>query len=98
MLEASDKKKYWRIIKYGPAPTGFGLAPMKIDGYIEQWRKKYNGFSSLPPMTQEAIAVLAMCEPNEKIGGIGRRISKSTYWLDDKPELLNEYDEEKNHE
>lgn len=103
MIEVADRAQFWRVIKYGPARAEFGMAPLKVEGklvtydwqYIEEWRKKYERFQDLPHLTQEAVAMLTLCDNNQAVACVGRRVSQDTFWLDDNPGLLAEYEKEK---
>ena len=103
MIEVADRAQFWRVIKYGSAKAEYGLAPVKIEGqlvqydwnYIEEWRRKYKTFQDLPSRTKEAVALLTLCDDNQAVKAVGRRVSRDTFWLDDNPALLAEYKKEK---
>lgn len=59
--------------------------------YHEVWRLEYPDFMALPERTRVNVAALRMYAANEKVPGLGRRVSDTTFWLDDSPELLEEY-------
>jgi hypothetical protein len=44
----------------------------------------YNSVNDLPKWMQEGVALLMMTSakpPTEEVGGVGRRIDETTYWL-----------------
>ena len=88
MLDVSDMTSHWRVLKIGDAPLGETM------NNVEQWRRKYRGFRDLPRKTQEAVAVLRMCDLGEHLTGVGCKVSDNTFWIDDQPELLAEYEDE----
>lgn len=102
MLEIRDAVASWTVSKYGAQVPGFGLAPMKVEngrasydgGYIREWLKTYKKFEDLPKHTQEAVAILSMCDDNEYAKPVGRRVSRTVFWLDDNEPLLAEYKKE----
>jgi len=84
MLDVSEQElSRWRVMKIGAAKGS--------SGYVEQWRHMYERFKSLPLQTQVAVAVLSMCADGEKLPGVGQKISPTSYWVDDTPEILKEY-------
>lgn len=85
MLDVSQQDFHWRVLKIGQDPA------RPPHNYIEQWRRQYAEFKDIPIKTQEAVAALSMCEDSGRIEGIGQRVSSSTFWLDDRVELLKEY-------
>ena len=87
MLDVSDRTDHWRVLKAGEDSA-------KLGNYVEQWRRKFAKFSDLPRKTQEAVSELRMCSIQERID-VGVRVGESTFWLNDRPELLAEYEEEK---
>lgn len=88
MLDVSDRDSHWRVIR------------LREDGvpatqsYFEHWRRQFGSFQSLPEKTRFAVASLRMCEPMERIAGVGQKVSEKTFWLDTTPAILKEYEEE----
>ena len=94
MLDVSEQTDLkWRVLRIGAndmiTPPGMGVAIP----YIEQWRRIFPTFHQMPVKTKEAVACLRMCEPRGTILGIGQKVSEQTFWLDDNPDLLGEYDD-----
>ena len=86
MLDVSDKQDHWRVIHIAEGPVA-NAQPT----YVEQWRKRYSTFGDIPKKTQTAVAVLAMGADTERIAGYGQKVSDTNYWVDDTPEILEEY-------
>ena len=96
MLDIHNGKDHWRVIKIGEgehdtAPEGI----YQTYHYVEQWRRRFATFKDIPAKTQEVVSVLSMCETGGSIKGTGQKVSPDTFWVDDKPEILAEYEEEK---
>jgi len=95
MLDVHNGKDHWRVIKIGEGESDSDPLIYQTYHYVEQWRRKFAAFKDMPKLTQEAVAVLSMCEDKGSIQGIGQKVSSDTFWIDDKLELLAEYEEEK---
>jgi len=102
VLDVTDKQDHWRVLKLGVNVTS--VAPIAyarsfaagLEGSnLEQWRRSYPNFHAMPTKTKEAVAVLKMNQDGEKTEGIGRRVSENTFWLEDNPVILAEYEEER---
>lgn len=96
MLDIHNGKDHWRVIKIGEGVEDDAETLIyKTYHYVEQWRRRFNTFKDMPPKTQEVVSVLSMCETGGSIKGTGQKVSHDTFWVDDKPEILEEYEEEK---
>jgi len=99
MLDIHNGKDHWRVVKIGIEKREPGEytspSPYQTYDYVEQWRRRFAAFKELPKLTQEAVSLLSMCEHHGAIAGIGQKVSPDTFWVDDTPELLAEYEEEK---
>lgn len=99
----TDKLDHWRVLKLGVnvtsvAPDSYArsvAAGFDVGCTYEQWRRSYPNFHAMPTKTKEAVAVLKMNQDGEKTEGIGRRVSENTFWLEDNPVILAEYEEER---
>ena len=100
MLDIHDTGDVWRVMRiaggiiatvqdqYGGSK---GVTVLRDSTYREIWRLDYPSFEALPERTRVNVACLRMCAPHEKIKGIGQRVSGNTYWLDESPEIIEEY-------
>jgi len=99
MLDIHDTGDVWRVMRIAGglrlvSYDGGGLTGVTVlrdNTYREIWRLDYKDFESLPERTRVNVACLRMCAPHEKIKGIGQRVSGNTYWLDESPEIIEEY-------
>lgn len=71
MLDVTERTDHWRIIRLDEA------------SYVEVYREKFATFNDLPKKIQEVVAVLKMCQPQERIAGVGRRIGEHTFWVEE---------------
>jgi hypothetical protein len=85
MLDVQDKQTHWRVTHIDQGKDG--------GNYLEQWRRQFATFGDMPKLTQTAVAVLTMQDDLGSVPGLGRRVSKEVYWLEDTKELLQEYED-----
>jgi hypothetical protein len=71
LLDITDRDDHWRIIRIDEAT------------YKETYRKEYKKFSDMPKKIQEVVSILKMCKPDETVEGVGRRISNTTFWVEE---------------
>jgi len=88
MLTVQDKPTCWQVGHIDAARVG-------ATGLVEstQWVKEFPTFGDLPKETQTAVALLTMCADNERMPGVGRRVSATVFWLEASKEMLREYRE-----
>lgn len=95
MLDVHDMGHAWRVMRVAgglQAIPWYGTVLVSRDEeFAEIWRREYPSFMAMPERTRVSVAVLRMYPDNEKVPGIGRRISDNTFWLDDSPEIMEEY-------
>ena len=63
--------------------------------WVARWVKHFKEFKDIPPLTRTAVAALSMCGDNEALAGYGRRVSRTTFWVDSTPAMVAEYKESK---
>lgn len=80
MLDLYNAGHYWRVSYISESPPAAQC--------VEEWRKTFASFSSLPLKMQLSVAILRMANDGEQIKDIGRRVSATTFWIKDTPELL----------
>lgn len=85
MIDVTEKPDYWQVLRIAGSTQLL---------YAEQWRRRYSHFCLIPQRTKEAIAMLTMRDDQQRIPGVGTRVSGKQFWLDESPELLKEYEDE----
>lgn len=96
MLDVHDTGSVWRVMRVAGRlevlqESGSMLIVTRDQNFQEIWRLEYPNYLALPERTRVNVACLRMCPPMGKIKGIGQKVSDNTFWLDDSPELLEEY-------
>lgn len=95
MLDVHDTGSEWRVMRVAGNLECFdagGYVMVSRDEYYQEiWRLEYPDMMALPERTRVNVACLRMCRNGERIKGIGQKVTDNTYWLDESPELLEEY-------
>lgn len=87
-LTVMKEKDYYRVA-FGAFNEKINVTYLGIEVVDDSLSSDYDCVEQLPQWMQERLAILTMLSyepPTEVVSGIGRRISKSTYWVE-KPDV-----------
>lgn len=87
-LTVMKEKDYYRVA-FDTVQAKISVTYLGIESVDDSLSSDYDCVEQLPQWMQERLAMLNMLSyepPTEIVDGVGRRISKSTYWVE-KPDV-----------